>query len=64
VVCRNVFEAERSRQHNNANVLCLGSDTTVLEQAKEIVKSFLGTSFEGGRHQKRLDKITEMERPV
>ncbi len=61
-VCRNVFEAERSRQHNNANVLCLGADTTDLEQAKQIIRTFLGTSFEGGRHQRRLDKITEMER--
>jgi ribose 5-phosphate isomerase B len=62
VVCRNVFEAERSRQHNNANVLCLGADTTGLEQANEIIKAFLNTAFEGGRHQRRLDVISEMEK--
>jgi ribose 5-phosphate isomerase B len=64
VVCRNVFEAERSRQHNNANVLCLGADTTSLEQANEIIKVFLNTAFEGGRHQRRLDVISEMEKPA
>jgi ribose 5-phosphate isomerase B len=62
VVCRNVFEAERSRQHNNANVLCLGADTTSLEQANEIIKAFLNTAFEGGRHQRRLDVISELEK--
>jgi len=64
VVCRNIFEAQRSRQHNNANVLCLGADTTGLPEAESIIKTFLATPFEGGRHQKRLDKITEMERPL
>ena len=63
VVCRNIFEAQRSRQHNNANILCLGADTTDLSQTVLIIGSFLETRFVGGRHQRRLDKITEMERP-
>jgi ribose 5-phosphate isomerase B len=64
VVCRDTFEAGRSRQHNNANILCLGADTTNLEQADEITKVFLNTAFEGGRHQRRLDIIGKMEKPA
>ena len=51
------FEAEMSRLHNDANVLCLGARIVSPEQAKKIVETFLETEFEGGRHQKRVDKI-------
>lgn len=54
-------EAAMSRQHNDANVLTLGERTTPPEHAIEIVNSFLDTDFEGGRHQRRVDKIAEVE---
>lgn len=49
--------AELARQHNNANVLCLPARFVSLQLALEIVDTFLQTPFEGGRHQKRVDKI-------
>jgi len=53
--------ATRSRQHNNANVLCLGSDMISTDLALQIVSNFINTEFEGGRHQRRLDKIAGTE---
>ena len=50
-----------SRQHNNANILSLGARFIDTEQAKEAVKLWLETEFEGGRHEKRLQKIAEIE---
>jgi len=47
-----------ARQHNNANVLSIPARFTSEPQALEMVKTFLNTNFEGGRHQKRVDKIT------
>ena len=52
-----VEAAVLSRQHNDANILCLGARTTSQEQAKEIITAWLTTEFEGGRHQRRIDKI-------
>lgn len=49
--------AELARQHNNANVCCIPARYTSLEQAKQIVKVFLETNFEAGRHQARVEKI-------
>jgi ribose 5-phosphate isomerase B len=57
VVCRNVRDAEMSRRHNDANVLCLGADFTTKADAKKIIDKFMTTEFEGGRHQKRVDMI-------
>jgi ribose 5-phosphate isomerase B len=45
------------RQHNNANILCIPARFTAVQQALEMVETFLNTDFEGGRHQKRVDKI-------
>ena len=59
-LCCDTFMAERARLHNDANILCLGAERT--QNIPDIVKTFLTTDFEGGRHQKRLDKIKEMER--
>lgn len=53
--------AELSRKHNNANVLCLGARFIDFETAKEIIKSFLNTDFEGGRHLNRVNKIKAIE---
>ena len=52
----NVDEAGVTRRHNDANVLCLGSEQTTPEEAVELAKAFLTTEFEGGRHERRLIK--------
>lgn len=59
-VCHNEFEAEVARKHNNANILCLGGRVIGTEIAKRCLKTFLTTDFEGGRHQRRLDKINQL----
>lgn len=56
-LCRNVEDASLARQHNNANVLCLGERLTDTQAAKEILKVFLTTAFEGGRHETRVTKM-------
>jgi ribose 5-phosphate isomerase B len=53
-----------SRLHNDANVLVLGGRVIGKGLAREIVRTWLDTEFEGGRHQKRLDKIREIERSI
>jgi len=55
--CESVTAARLARQHNDANILTLGARITGWESAVDIVKTFLATSFDGGRHQKRIDKI-------
>lgn len=60
-LCSEPFSAEMTRRHNNANVLAMGGRTVGTELAKSIVKAFLSTEFDGGRHQKRLDKISALE---
>ena len=52
---------ELTRQHNNANVLCLGANITGPAIALNAVKTFLATDFEGGRHQRRVDKMMAIE---
>ncbi|MBI2852429.1 MAG: ribose 5-phosphate isomerase B [Chloroflexi bacterium] len=59
-LCHDAFSAGRARLHNDANVLCLAARNGV-ELAAEIVRAFLLTQFEGGRHQRRVDKIGEIE---
>jgi ribose 5-phosphate isomerase B len=54
--------ARLSRRHNDANVLALGARLTAPALALDIVRTFLGTPFEGGRHQRRVDKISDLER--
>lgn len=60
-VCYNEFSAKSSRAHNNANFLSLGAKTLGEETIKSIIETFLTTKFEGGRHQRRLDKISQIE---
>lgn len=55
------FMAQMAKEHNNANILVLGGRTTTPEKGREIVAAWLDASFEGGRHQGRLDKITAIE---
>lgn len=56
-----VFSAEMSKLHNDANVLALGARVVGLGLGLKIVETWLGTEFEGGRHQRRVDLITEVE---
>jgi ribose 5-phosphate isomerase B len=60
-VCHDVETAMLSREHNNANVLTLGARVLSVEQMKEIVRTFLQTEFIGGRHERRVNKIREIE---
>jgi ribose 5-phosphate isomerase B len=60
--CTDEFSARSSREHNDANVLTLGGRVLGTELAKAIVKVWLETSFSGGRHQKRIEKIREIEK--
>lgn len=55
--CTSPKMAELARQHNNANILTFGARLVSLDDAKEIVRSFLNAKFEGGRHQRRVEKI-------
>jgi len=60
-VAHDVMTARLARQHNNANVLALGGRVVTDAQAIEIVKDFLATDFRVGRHQRRVDKIAELD---
>lgn len=57
-LCSNELQAKLARQHNNANILCLGARITGSELAYAIVDSFLNSQFEGGRHQRRIDQLS------
>ena len=57
-LCTSAEMASLSRQHNDANVLALGARIIDIETAKQCVDTFLNTEFEGGRHQRRVDKMT------
>lgn len=58
-VCTDATMARLTRLHNDANVLCMGERLTGTEVAFDIVKTFLETEFEGGRHQRRVDMLNE-----
>ena len=57
-LCANVTTSRLSRQHNDANILCLGERLIGTEVALDILKTFLETEFEGGRHAGRVDKLS------
>lgn len=59
-LCTNAELAVLSRQHNQANILCLGARTTEENIILKTIDSFLATDFEGGRHQNRVDKISAL----
>jgi len=61
VLCYDEFGAQISRTHNNANVLCLASDLMSRGQLRKTVEVWLNTKFTGGRHQRRITKITAIE---
>jgi ribose 5-phosphate isomerase B len=60
-LCCDIFGAERARRHNDANILCLGEDAVEPGAALDIVKVYLSSTFEGGRHLRRLEKIRNLE---
>jgi len=60
-LCYDYATAVNSREHNNANVLTLGAGLIGVNLAKQIMNTWLATAFGGGRHAKRVDKITEIE---
>ena len=61
-LCNDVYLAELSRRHNDANVLAIGGRIVAVALAKEIVRLWLATPFEGGRHARRLEQVAEIER--
>jgi ribose 5-phosphate isomerase B len=58
-LCRDIEDAKMSRLHNNSNILCLGARQTSEKDMEEIVKTWLNTEFEGGRHQTRIDLLDQ-----
>lgn len=63
-LCLNEKMARLSREHNNANILCLGADLLAPETAKRLVRVFLKTEFTQGRHTRRLRKISLREKRI
>ncbi|KPJ60731.1 MAG: ribose 5-phosphate isomerase [Latescibacteria bacterium DG_63] len=61
-LCHDVETAKNSRGHNDANVLALGSKVVSAGHARTIVREWLASSFEGGRHARRVQKIVDAER--
>ena len=59
--CSDYFSAKYTRLHNNANVLCMGGRVVGAGLGIELVDVFLDTGFEGGRHQRRIDQLTDIE---
>ncbi|MDO8629999.1 MAG: RpiB/LacA/LacB family sugar-phosphate isomerase, partial [Phycisphaerales bacterium] len=60
-LCHDELTAEMSRRHNNANILCLPADLLGEELLRRVVDVWLKTDYEGGRHDRRLKKITDFE---
>lgn len=61
-VCSDPYTARLSKQHNNTNIIAFGARVIGIETAKMIVDEWLAAVYEGGRHQKRIDMISEIER--
>ena len=61
-LCHEPLSAEMTRRHNDANMLAMGAGVTGGNLAERILDVFLSTDFEGGRHQRRVDKLAAMER--
>jgi len=61
-LCNDTFCAEHARRHNDANVLAIGGRVVEPDDARKIVKIFITTSFDGGRHRRRVDQIMAIEK--
>jgi len=62
--CNSIYSARMAKEHNDANVLCLGGDVVGLNHSEEILRAYLDTSFQGERHSRRTDKISAFEARV
>ena len=60
-LCNDLYLAEMARSHNNANVLSMGGRVVTFELAEQIVDKFISTEFEGGRHERRVAQLYEIE---
>ncbi len=60
-VCTNEMLAEMTRRHNNANVICMGQNVVTKELANKMIDIFISTPFEGGRHERRVSLMTDIE---
>ena len=60
-LCTDVFSAKMSREHNDANVICMGGRVTGPGPAVEIIRAYLSSTFAGGRHARRVGKIMDLE---
>ena len=60
-VCTDAFCAEMTRRHNNSNILCMGGRVITPKQAVELTRIYLATPFDGGRHERRVNQIAEIE---
>jgi ribose 5-phosphate isomerase B len=64
-ICHDVYSAHQGVEHDDMNVLCLGSEVVGAELAVDLVRAFLGASFDGGeRYVRRLEKVRELERAM
>jgi ribose 5-phosphate isomerase B len=61
-LCQDVLSAQRAREHNDANILCIGATVITEEEARNILGAYLAASFKGGRHERRVNKI-EFNKP-
>lgn len=61
-LCNDVYSAKKSREHNNANVLAMGGRVLGFGLAEEIVRAWISSEFEGGRHERRINKISALEK--
>jgi ribose 5-phosphate isomerase B len=59
--CQDLLTAEMSRRHNDANVMCLSADLLGEDQMLQMIRIWLDTPFDGGRHARRIEKITKIE---
>ena len=61
-LCNDVYSAKKSREHNDANVLAMGGRVLGFGLAEEIVRAWFSAEFEGGRHERRINKISALEK--
>ena len=61
-LCHNVFSARATRNHNNSNILTMGSRVIGISLAEEIVRTWLRAGYDGGRHERRVGKVEQIER--
>lgn len=63
-LCHDIYTARMSREHNDSNILIIGGRVTQKDHVKEIIRVWFTSEFQGGRHQRRLDKITAIEKVI